>query len=174
MTSKAGSNYLRSRNAGLSFRKFNQRDMEFLEALYASTRADEVAQAGWSDEQANEFLSGQFKAQHSHYQEHYPDADWLVVIKQRERIGRLYLERWPTQHRLIDIALIPESQKQGLGVAMILDLMDESKQADKDLSLHVEKFNPARDLYASLGFEAIEDKGVYDLMRWGGASKPEG
>ena len=158
--------YQRSRDAGLSFRPISDDDLPFLAELYASTRADEVAQAGWSEEQAGEFLQQQFDAQHAHYMKHYPDADWLVVEFQGEAVGRLYLERWPTQHRLIDIALMPEFKGRGLGVAMIQDLRDEARAAEKSLTLHVEKFNPARDLYMSLGFTVEEDKGVYDLMRW--------
>ena len=163
---KPWGNYQRCKKAGLTFRKFNQRDMKFLAEVYASTRAKEVAATGWGENQTQLFLQQQFDAQHSHYQEQYPDADWLVVIKSRQRIGRLYLERWPSQHRLIDIALLPKMQRQGLGVAMILDLMDEAKTAGKALSLHVEKFNPAKDLYLSIGFEVLADKGVYDLMAW--------
>ena len=36
----------------------------------------------------------------------------------------------------------------------------------EDVSIHVEKQNPAMRLYRRLGFEIEEDKGVYDLMRW--------
>ncbi len=44
--------------------------------------------------------------------------------------------------------------------------MDEAAAADKDVSIHVEKYNPAMRLYRRLGFVTEEDKGVYDLMRW--------
>jgi ribosomal protein S18 acetylase RimI-like enzyme len=50
------------------------------------------------------------------------------------------------------------------------DLMDEAGSAGKALSIHVEKFNPALRLYRRLGFQTIEDKGVYDRMRWTAAS----
>lgn len=140
--------------------------MIFLAALYASTRKEEIASTDWGEQQTKLFLQQQFDAQHIHYMEQYPDADWLVIIQKRVRIGRIYLERWPSQHRLIDIALVSDKQGQGLGAALILDLMDEAEQHDKALSLHVEKFNPAKELYQSLGFETVADKGVYDLMAW--------
>ena len=138
--------------------------MAFLEALYASTRHDEVALTHWSEDERRTFLAEQFKAQHAHYMTHYPDADWLVIIHQRERIGRLYLERWPTQHRIIDIALTPKERGNGFGAAILNDLIDEASEAGKTVSIHVEKNNPAMRLYERLGFEAREDKGVYDLM----------
>ena len=138
--------------------------MAFLEALYASTRHDELALTHWSEDERRTFLAEQFKAQHAHYMTHYPDADWLVIIHQRERIGRLYLERWPTQHRIIDIALTPKERGNGFGAAILNDLIDEASEAGKTVSIHVEKNNPAMRLYERLGFEAREDKGVYDLM----------
>lgn len=140
--------------------------MKFLSALYASTRKEEVASTGWGEPQTKLFLQQQFDAQHAHYMEQYPDADWLIIIQKRVRIGRIYLERWPSQHRLIDIALVAEMQGKGFGAALILDLMDEADFANKALSLHVEKFNPAKELYSRMGFETVADKGVYDLMAW--------
>jgi ribosomal protein S18 acetylase RimI-like enzyme len=83
-----------------------------------------------------------------------------------EDIGRLYIERWPTQHRIIDIAFLPEHRGKGLGEALLRDLLDEAAAAAKDVSIHVEKLNPAMRLYRRLGFVTEEDKGVYDLMRW--------
>ena len=168
---KSWHKYSRSKSSGLKFRVINQRDMVFLAGLYASTRTEEVASTGWGKKQTQLFLQQQFDAQHLHYQKQYPDADWLVVLKERKRIGRLYLERWPSQNRLIDIALLPEMKGKGLGVAMILDLMDEAKSAGKALSLHVEKFNPAKELYLGMEFDTIKDKGVYDLMAWPKGSK---
>jgi hypothetical protein len=51
------------------------------------------------------------------------------------------------------------------------DLMDEAAAVGKPLTIYVEKFNPAMRLYRRLGFETVEDKGVYDLMRWRAAPK---
>ncbi|RYZ82691.1 MAG: GNAT family N-acetyltransferase, partial [Proteobacteria bacterium] len=34
------------------------------------------------------------------------------------------------------------------------------------LSIHVERLNPALRLYQRLGFQMIEDKGVYLLREW--------
>lgn len=145
-------------------------DLPFLAQVYASTRTEELALAPWSEAGKQAFLASQFQAQHAHYQRYYPDADWLVVSCDGNDIGRLYLERWPTQHRIIDIALLPAHRGRGFGEALLRDLMDEAAAAGRAVSIHVEKNNPAMRLYRRLGFATEEDKGVYDLMRWEAAA----
>lgn len=141
-------------------------DLPFLAEVYASTRVEELAPVPWSEADKRAFLESQFQAQHAHYQRYYPDADWLVVSRDGNDIGRLYLERWPTQHRIIDIAFLPAHRGRGFGEALLRDLMDEAAAAGKAVSIHVEKNNPAMRLYRRLGFVTAEDKGVHDLMRW--------
>jgi ribosomal protein S18 acetylase RimI-like enzyme len=158
--------WTRAADAGLTFRRITDADLGFLARVYASTRSEELATTPLTDEQKVAFVAMQFRAQHAHYQKHYPEADWLVTTYASEDIGRLYIERWPTQHRIIDITLLPEYRGRGLGEQLLCDLMDEAKAAGKAVSIHVEKFNPAMRLYRRLGFTIEEDKGVYDLMRW--------
>ncbi|TIW99228.1 MAG: GNAT family N-acetyltransferase [Mesorhizobium sp.] len=154
----------RSDRAGLGFRPATEADMPFLSRLYASTRMDELAVTSWSDAQKADFLDMQFQAQHAHYRKHYPEADWLVVERAGQDIGRLYIKRWPSQHRIIDIAFLPHHRRKGYGTALLRDLVDEAWLAGKSASIHVEKYSPARRLYLALGFVVVEDKGVYDLM----------
>ena len=154
----------RSREAGLAFRQAADADMPFLAALYASTRLDELAPTGWSEGQKAHFLAQQFAAQHRHYMQHYADAVRLVVESRGAPIGRLYLARWPREHRIVDIAFLPAHRGRGFGTALLGDLIDEADAARKAVTIHVEKNNPARKLYLRLGFAIVEDKGVYDLM----------
>ena len=156
----------RAAQAGLSFRRITDADLPFLARVYASARAEELAVTPWTDAQKAAFLDAQFQLQHAHYQKYYPQADWLVTMRNGEDIGRLYLERWPSQHCIIDIAFLPAHRGKGAGEALLRDLMDEAAAVAKDVSIHVEKHNPAMRLYRRLGFVTEEDKGVYDLMRW--------
>lgn len=159
----------RAAEAGLTFRRITEADLPFLARVYASTRTEELAAAPWSDQQKAAFLDMQFRAQHVHYQRYYPQADWLLTMRAGEDVGRLYLERGPSQHCIIDIAFLPAHRGNGLGTALLRDLLDEAAAAGKAMTIHVEKFNPAMRLYRRLGFITEQDKGVYDLMRWAAA-----
>jgi ribosomal protein S18 acetylase RimI-like enzyme len=158
--------WARAAHAGLTFRRIADADLPFLARVYGSTRTEELAATALSDAHKAAFLDLQFQAQHAHYQKYYPQADWLVTAHGGEDIGRLYIERWPSQHRIIDIALLPAHRGKGYGEALLRDLMDEAASVGKAVSIHVEKHNPATRLYRRLGFVTEEDKGVYDLMRW--------
>jgi GNAT superfamily N-acetyltransferase len=155
---------------GVSYRPSTEADLPLLASVYASTRLEEVAQTGWPTEMQLQFLAHQADAQHRHYQAHYPNAEWLVIERGGEAIGRLYVEEWPSQIRLIDIALLPQGRGGGVGGAILADLQAMAADAGKPLTIHVERNNPAMRLYLRLGFAKIDEHGVYDLMEW----RPEG
>ena len=151
---------------GLAYREATDTDLPVLEEIYASTRRAEVAATGWPPEQQQAFLKSQFEAQHQHYRDHYPDAAWLLILRGSEVVGRLYLEDWTRELRIIDIALLPSARGHGWGEAVLRDLMDATGATGRAVSIHVEKQNPAMRLYRRLGFQTLEEKGVYDLMAW--------
>lgn len=141
-------------------------DSRFLERVYASTRAEELAVTDWSEAQKAAFIHQQFTAQDAHYRKHYPTAQFFVIEVNGSPIGRLYVDRWSREIRIMDIALLPERRGEGSGTRLISELQEEARATGKALSIHVEKFNPAMRLYDRLGFKPVEDKGVYVLMEW--------
>ena len=147
------------------FRPANDGDIQFLRALYATTREEEMSMVDWPETQETSFLAMQFEAQHRYYREQFPDAEFLLIERDGEAIGRIYVDRRPNEIRLIDIALIPEARNQGLGESMLLDLLEEAEAATLPVKIHVERFNPAMRLYLRLGFEPVEDRGVYNCSR---------
>lgn len=151
---------------GVAYRHETEEDRGFLMRLYRSAREAELARTLWSEEEKQAFTAMQFRAQRSHYRQHYPDALWLIIEAAGQPAGRLYLERWEKEHRIIDVALLPERRGQGLGGAILRDLQGEAAEQGKPVGIHVEKENPAMTLYRRLGFRKTEDKGVYDLMHW--------
>jgi ribosomal protein S18 acetylase RimI-like enzyme len=161
-----GFGWRRAADGGLSFRRMADDDLPFLRKLYDSTRQQELAPLPWPDEQKAAFLEMQFRAQHAHYRRHYADMDWLVILREGEAIGRLYLMRDAREHCIVDIAFLSEHRGHGFGTALMRDLLDETAAAAKPMSIHVEKFNPAQRLYRRLGFVTVGDAGAYDLMRW--------
>ena len=156
---KAASGY------GVAYRPFTDDDLPFVSELYASTRREELAVTGWPPELQASFLAQQAAAQHSHYSTHFADAEWLIIEREERPIGRLYLRERPGNVHIADIALVPNSRGQGIGGAILADVLDQARSSASEVTIHIERNNPARSLYARLGFEVAEDKGVYELLR---------
>lgn len=148
----------------MNLRPIAPSDEDFLAALYAASRADEMARVPWPDEQKAVFLRDQFAKQHLHYSRNYPGADLLLVELGTLPIGRVYVYRSPSEIRLMDIALVPRARGCGIGTALMRELIDESCASGARITLHVEPDNRAKRLYARLGFSLIENRGVYDFM----------
>jgi len=160
--------------AGLSLRRTTDADFEFLAEVYASTRREELSVTSWPEEQKTAFLRWQFEAQHQYYREYYPNCEFLIVERMNgaalEPIGRLYVDRWPDQIRLVDIALLPNHRGQGFGGALLRSIMAEGAASGLPVTIHVEASNPAMALYRRLGFRHVDSNGIYYLMRWTGES----
>ncbi|MBK8816391.1 MAG: GNAT family N-acetyltransferase [Methylococcaceae bacterium] len=148
----------------LSFKPITEADLGFLSAVYASTRAEEMALVDWDDEQKISFLKGQFSAQHQHYQQHYTNTEYLIILSNDMQIGRFYIARWPAEIRIVDLALLPEFRNLGFGSKILKDVLAEATEVVKSVTIHVERFNPARNLYQRLGFVKKGEHGIYDLM----------
>ena len=152
----------------MSLRSTTPADTSLLARVYASSRAEELAVTGWSDEQKEIFCRRQFDAQAAYYAANYPEASFQVIERDDTPIGRLYVARWEKEIRIVDITLLPEFRGSGIGTKLLRELQDEARTTGKSLTIHVERFNRALQLYERLGFHQIEDKGVYLLMSWGG------
>jgi ribosomal protein S18 acetylase RimI-like enzyme len=149
-----------------SLRSVTEADLGFLYEVYASTRQDELQGVAWSAEQKNEFLRFQFEAQHRYYLQQFPSASYSVVVVDGNAAGRLYIDRRNDEIRIIDIALLPEYRRRGIGSSLVAAILDEALPPTRVVRIHVERDNPALRLYERLGFERIEDQGVYWLMEW--------
>lgn len=146
---------------GVSLRPITPADLGFLQALYATTRTDEMAAAGWPQAQVAQFLAQQFELQHRYYQEHFGDADFLLVLRGGEPLGRLYWREGADTASLIDISLLPQARGSGLGSALMQLIVARAQQRGLAVVLHVEPYNPALRLYGRFGFEVVGHNGVY-------------
>jgi ribosomal protein S18 acetylase RimI-like enzyme len=153
----------------ITFRPESEEDVEFLYRLYASTRTEELAVVPWSDEQKEAFLRQQFGAQRAHYLQHYDHADYSLILEDGQPIGRLYQNHLPDDVRIMDIVLMPEHRRRGIGRVLVQEVLDAARRDGKTVSIHVEAYNPALHLYESVGFRQIETNGPYLLLQW----KPE-
>jgi ribosomal protein S18 acetylase RimI-like enzyme len=153
----------------IALRPIRPEDRDLLCRIYGSTRTEELAPVPWTEEQKAAFLRQQFDAQTAYWDEQYPNAERSIIEVDGMPAGRFYVQRWPKEFRLVDVALLPDFRKRGVGTELIRSLFSEAARAGKVVTIHVEMFNPARALYERLGFASKGEQGMYVLMEW----KPE-
>jgi ribosomal protein S18 acetylase RimI-like enzyme len=141
-------------------------DEPFLYRTFASTRAEEMALTGWNAEQQETFLRMQYDAQRRSYLMQLPEAKYWVIRCDGAAVGRLIAERTAEEIHVVDIALLPEFRKRGIGSTLMESIIKEASQAAKTVRLHVERFNPALCWYERLGFCMVNTGPIYLEMVW--------
>lgn len=141
-------------------------DFAFLTDLYAEVRHEEMAPVPWPQQAKRDFLDAQCRLQRDHYTKHYPGADRLLILRDGQPIGRVYVHPANAEIRLMDIAVTASARNAGIGTRIVIALQDECARRGADLTLHVEPTNPAQRLYRRLGFRLIENRGIYDFLGW--------
>lgn len=151
---------------GLALRPERAEDRPFLEGLYISVRWPELEPTGWPEEAKLGFLRQQYAYQDKHYAEAYFDGEFLILEHEGKPLGRLYLHRDAREIRIVDISLLPEARNQGIGTLLLQGVFAEAEGVGQIVSIHVEQFNPAQNLYRRLGFKEVSENGPYWLMEW--------
>ena len=101
-------------------------DESFVRSVYASTRADELALLDWSEEEKRQFVEMQFRAQSVYYRAQFPGAYFLIIEDGESPIGRLYLDEPEHEIRIIDIALLPEHRRKGIGGSLLEQIQGQA------------------------------------------------
>lgn len=152
---------------GMALRHEGEGDKPFLARLYVSTRWEELALSGWSDEQKAAFLLQQFGFQDLHYTRYYPGAVRAILLDREEPVGRLYLSGMADELRIVDVSILPSHRGRGIGTALLRTVFEQGRERRQPVTIHVEVFNTgARRLYDRLGFVEVGGDGVHRKMAW--------
>lgn len=153
-------------NAEITLRPITDDDLAFLFQLYASTRAEEKALAGWGDEQWQQFILMQFDLQHSQYMRNYDHPSYDIIMHGQIPVGRLYVNRGQKEILIVDISLLPDFRGRGIGASLLRNVLREGENRGIPVTLHVERNNPALNLYRRLGFREEHFTEVFSFMKW--------
>lgn len=139
-------------------------DRLFLLDLYAAGRVDEFSAVGWIPAAVRAFLDQQYQAREAGWAVSAPAADDLLLVRDDRPLGRLVLDRRADNIRVVDVALMPEAQGQGIGTAVLREVLAEADAVGVPVTLHVVATSPARGLYERLGFRPVEEEPPGDAV----------
>ena len=127
----------------LSLRPADDSDREFCERLNRRNMSDYLARRGidWD--------SARFEAS-------WQDFENLIILRSSFAVGHIRLTPEPPALGLRDLQILPEYQNQGIGSWAIQQAQAISEsRAFHGLCLRVYEENPAKVLYARLGFRPV-------------------
>jgi ribosomal protein S18 acetylase RimI-like enzyme len=140
-------------------------DEAFLLQLYASMRAAELCLFPWSAEQKALFVSSQYQAREQSRRLNYATAVDQVILVNGSLAGRFLVWREHGAIGLLEICLLPEYRNQGIGSALIGQLLEEGQRLGQRVWLHVAADNwRAMQLYHRLGFCQCDQTGLHVVM----------
>ena len=148
-------------------RAVQSHDYELQYQLYASVRATEMAlMTEWNSIQKEAFLRFQHKAQQRHFRRDFPQADYQIVCRDGQGIGRLFVDNRGDVMELLDITLLPPFRRQGIGNQLLQGLLADALLHNRQIMLRVEADNPATRLFRRLGFVATGEVSFYEILHW--------
>jgi ribosomal protein S18 acetylase RimI-like enzyme len=150
----------------ITLRPVTEADQDFLLSAYSSTRAAEMAMVPWSAEQKEAFVRAQFAAQRQHYAAEYPAASHEIICRDGVAAGRLYLDRRAQELHILDVIILPEFRKAGIGSVVLRRILEEAGSKGGPVTIYVESFNPSLSLFRKLGFQLSSQDGFQCLLRW--------
>jgi ribosomal protein S18 acetylase RimI-like enzyme len=142
-------------------------DEAFLQKLYASTREDDIAMWGMSEEQAAPLIEMQYRAQKMQYEAQYPGARHNIILSDGEPVGRVMTLIVEKELSGIDIAIVPDTRNRGIGSVVLNDLKREADELGIPFNFSVVKTNhKAIKLYQRLGVEFVGETVSHYLIKW--------
>jgi GNAT superfamily N-acetyltransferase len=143
---------------GYALRAGTPDDEEFLYELHREAMRDYVEMTwGWNE-----------AWQRAHFATTYAPLHNAVIVRTATPpadVGRISLTRHWSWIFLRDIELAAGERGRGLGTAILSAVIALAKASERHVELNVLACNPARHLYARLGFRVVRDDGARLRMR---------
>lgn len=150
----------------ISLRRVTGEDREFLLRVYAASREIELSVLPFDEAQKRAFCEHQLDAQTAYYEEKYADATHDLIIVGEEPVGRAYVDRGDKLISILDLAVLTEHRKKGIGTHIVKSLVEEAALSGKRVGVYVETFNPSQKFFRELGFELIESDDMNLYFEW--------
>jgi GNAT superfamily N-acetyltransferase len=141
-------------------------DLEFLQAVYASTREEELRLLGWSTEEpaGRSFVEMQFTAQSSHYARAWASACSMVILANGQAAGRIISDRSGERIHIVDLSLLPRFQGAGIGGTIVRRLLRDADASALPVTCDVVIGNNAQGFWEHLGFRVRTVGSAYMAM----------
>lgn len=134
---------------------------DFLLQLFKECRPDLEFIGNLHGKQKDAIIFQQFTIEQDQLSKMYPDAEFNIVMLNREPIGRLYIYYGKTTDRILEIGLLEKYRSLGIGKKLVIKVIQNATKMNKNVSLQVAWFNQrAYGFYEKLNFKIVKNIGI--------------
>ncbi|MEP2371594.1 GNAT family N-acetyltransferase [Ilumatobacter sp.] len=126
-------------------------DRPFLEQLFSATTRSEFASI--DPDLVDELLAHQHEIRLRAYADAFDPTGDHIIVHDDGPVGRIWVDSSSDEWTLVDFAVLPDHQKQGIGSVLMADLVDQAERSEATVRLTVRSDNiGAQRLYFRNGF----------------------
>ncbi|MFO1369556.1 MAG: GNAT family N-acetyltransferase [Marinagarivorans sp.] len=142
----------------------------FLRRVFTQSRKGLWQASGLDAAWLDRILDDQYTLQEKSYWANGKDLYSYVIVFKGQWVGRLLVRANPHCLHILDIALLPEHQNQGVGRHVLNYLQQQASAREQLLTLTTDATNRAYDWYLRAGFRVTQQSGTDYAMAWNGHS----
>ena len=140
-------------------------DEPFLRRLIMGTVEGQLGAAAWAPDMREIILNLQYHARRQAIRSRFPDGESRMILVDGSEAGWLHVAELREETRLVEIMVLDEYRGQGIGTAVLRDLVARAKAAGKPVRLSVDARNAgAMQLYERIGFRLTGSDEVQHFM----------
>jgi ribosomal protein S18 acetylase RimI-like enzyme len=147
----------------VTLKKADQNYVDFAKKIFFQHKTNELNAHQWPDQVLLPILENQFNAQEIAYKIKFPNAERFFLMLKDLPVGILLLNKDKSYH-IINIIIDSQFQGQKIGTSVLSDIIEHAKTENKQVTLKVDRRNPALRLYMRLGFEITTEDEIYVSM----------
>ena len=141
-------------------------DAAFLQRLFVANNAGVLRDAGITEAVVDNLMNVQFRSQTDTYRRQFPHAEFLIVERDGEAIGRWVSEDEGDAVLIVDFALLQERQSRGLGAALFGAMVQRALGLGKAPRASVLASNlPCLKMCRRVGLLVVDQDDVYVHLR---------
>jgi ribosomal protein S18 acetylase RimI-like enzyme len=148
----------------VEWRAVTEGDAATLAPVLRATLAQELEAGGLPAVLVGSLVELQQRGREASWSAAYPGLERRALLVDGEVVGQAVLHRGPTVLTLVDLVVAASRRGMGIGEAVLHKVQQEA--AGLAVRLTVRQANPARRLYARVGFVEVGRDDVQVFMAW--------
>ncbi|HMU66189.1 MAG TPA: GNAT family N-acetyltransferase [Cellvibrionaceae bacterium] len=138
----------------------------FLQRVFTQSRKALWQASGLDAPWIDKLLEDQYNLQQKNYGAQENGRYSYVIAAKGQWVGRLLVRADASTLHIMDIALLPEYQNQGIGQHVLTYLQQQASNRGQLLTLNTDATNRAYHWYLRCGFTVTQQVGIDCAMAW--------